>query len=391
MIDYKTAIELILSNARSLPAQHVAMQHSLNRVLAGDVFYDTDMPPFNKSAMDGYACRKEDLFSELEVVETVHAGKLPERNILKNQCCKIMTGAMIPSGADFVFKKEDAQITEQGKVRCLNPDSPNSICYRGEDVKKGDKVLEKSTLITSRHLPLIAGAGIQKPLVARQPEVALFATGTELVEPHGKPMPFQIRNTNSSQLSGKLCEMNIPYQYGGILPDDKKLITARLTDALKTYQVILLTGGVSVGDFDLIPGVLNDLGFRIVVDSTAIKPGKPMIFACKADRYCFGLSGNPVSSFIQFELFVKSFLYALMGHQHKPAVFKLPLGKDLNREKSDRVNFIPAQLTPESEIIPVDFHGSAHINALAGAAYLIETEPNADNLKKGSLVNVRPL
>ncbi len=391
MLDYKTAIDFMLSTVKKLPAGTVELDQALHRVLAEDIFYDTDMPPFDKSAMDGYACRKVDLHSELEVVEIVHAGKLPEKEIFKNQCCKIMTGAMLPSGADFVFKKEDAQVSESVKVKCLNPSSANHICYKGEDVKKGDKVLDKSTLITARHLPLLAGAGVTKPLVYNKPEVAIFATGTELVEPYQKPLPYQIRNTNSSQLTGKLAEMQIQAFYGGILPDNQALLAERLADAFKSYPVVLLTGGVSAGDFDLIPDVLAELGFKILIHSTAIKPGKPMVFAHKDDKYCFGLSGNPVSSFVQCELFVKPFLYALMGFNYQAPVLKLPLAKNLELEKSDRVVFLPANISAEMEVVPVEFHGSAHINALAGAAYVVEIDKGADKLKKGTLVDVRPL
>lgn len=391
MLEYKTAVELIISSVNKLPAERVGLQQSLHRILAEDVFYDSDMPPFNKSAMDGYACRRADLHTELEVVETIHAGKLPEKQILKNQCCKIMTGAVVPSGADFVFKKEDAQLTGSGFVRCINPSSLNHICYKGEDIKSGDKILGDSTFITSRHLPLLAGAGISSPLVYRQPDVAVYATGTELVEPHEKPLPFQIRNSNSSQLIGKLTDLNIPAYYGGILTDDRTTLMNEIDKAFKTKQVVILTGGVSVGDFDLVPDILKELGFNILIDSTAIKPGKPMVFAKKNNRFCFGLSGNPVSSYVQFELYVKPFLFALSGSEYKPVVYKLPLGRELERERSDRVDFIPASLTPEMEVVPVEFHGSAHIHALGGASYLLEIDKGIEVLKKGSLVNVRPL
>ncbi len=391
MLDYKSATELMLSTAGKLPAGHVELYQALHRVLAEDVFCDTDLPPFDKSAMDGYACRKVDMHNELEVVETVHAGKLPEKTISKNQCSKIMTGAMIPAGADLVFKKEDAQITGSGLVRCLNTSSLNHICYKGEDVKKGDKVLDKSTLITARHLPLLAGAGVTRPKVYDRPEIAIFATGTELVEPHENPLSFQIRNTNTSQLTGKLAELQIPAFYGGILPDNQKILAEELVNTFRKSNVVILTGGVSVGDFDLIPDVLTHLGFKILVRSTAIKPGKPMVFAHNGNNYCFGLSGNPVSSYVQFELFVKPFLYALMGHEYQPVILKLPLAKELNREISDRVNFLPANISADMEVVPVEFHGSAHIHALAGASYLFEVEKGSDNLKKGTLVNVRQL
>ena len=391
MLEHKTAVELIISTVDKLPSEPVELQHALHRVLAEDVFYDSDMPPFNKSAMDGFACREADLQNVLEVVETIHAGKLPEKEISKNQCFKIMTGAVVPAGADFVFKKEDAAIMDSGKVRWIGTDRVNHICYKGEDIKTGDKVLGKSTFITSRHLPLLAGAGIFRPLVYRQPQLAVFATGTELVEPHVKPLSFQIRNTNSSQVIGQLAEMNIPAYYGGILPDEQNALMHELARAFETHQVIVLTGGVSVGDFDLVPGILAKLGFNTLIHSIAIKPGKPMVFARKNNLYCFGLSGNPVSSFVQFELFVKPFLFALSGYEFEPVVYKLPLGRELVRGNAGRTVFLPANLTGDMEVVPVDFHGSAHIHALGGVSCLMEIEKGIEKIEKGALVNVRPL
>jgi len=155
--------------------------------------------------------------------------------------------------------------------------------------------------------------------------------------------------------------------------------------------VVILTGGVSVGDFDLIPGLLSKLHFDILVTTTAIKPGKPMVFARKGEKYCFGLSGNPVSSFVQFELYAKPFFYALMGHHFQPEKFKLPLGITLNRRKSDRLNFVPVNVTAETEVVPVEFHGSAHINALSLATHFMEVPKGVGKIEKGERVNVRPL
>lgn len=391
MLEYKTALDLIRSTAQVLPAENVELYQSLHRVLAEDVFNDIDMPPFNKSAMDGFACRRSDLHNELEIIETIYAGKQPEKILGKNQCYKIMTGAVVPDGADVVFKKEDAQMIAENKVVCRNKKTANNICYRGEDIKTGDRILEKSTLISSRHLPVLAGAGVVRPLVTKRPLVTVFATGTELVEPDVKPMPFQIRNSNSSQLMAQLTEINVLAEYGGIIKDEEAVLEESLTAAFEKNDVVILTGGVSVGDFDLIPGLLSKLHFDILVTTTAIKPGKPMVFARKGERYCFGLSGNPVSSFVQFELYAKPFLYALMGFNFQPEILKLPLGKEMKWRRQDRLNFIPVNITGEMEVVPVEFHGSAHINALSLATHLMEVPGGVEKIEKGELVNVRPL
>ncbi len=391
MLEYKNALELILSAAEALPSEKVELRNSLNRILAADVFHDMDMPPFNKSAMDGFACRRSEIENELEVVETIYAGKSPEKKIGENQCYKIMTGAVVPEQADCVFKKEDAELTAAGKVICTNPSTPCNINQKGEDVKAGDKILDKSTLITTKHLPVLAGAGISNPEVFRQPVVTVFATGTELVEPGEKPLWYQIRNSNASQLLAQLSELNIGANYGGIIQDEKEVLTEKVKSAFDFNDVVILTGGVSVGEFDLIPDVLTDLGFEIMVRASAIKPGKPMTFARKGNKYCFGLSGNPVSSFIQFELYAKPFLYALAGYHFQPEILRLPLGTDYYRSKADRLNFVPATLNANMEIVPVEFHGSAHINALSGATFLFEVPIEVKTIKKGELVNARSI
>jgi len=391
MLEYKDALELILSTAKPLLTEKVKLHQSLKRILAYDVFHDMDMPPFNKSAMDGFACRKEEINNELKVVETIFAGKQPEKRIGKNQCYKIMTGAVVPDDADIVFKKEDAEFGSKGKVKCTNPSTGNNICYRGEDVTKGQQVLQQSVLITPRHLPVLAGAGVTNPLVYKRPGVSVMTTGTELVEPEQKPLPFQIRNSNSAQLLAQLKNLEIDALYGGIWKDEKSLIRKKMEQALIAHDVVILTGGVSVGDFDFIPGILKELGFEILVSATGIKPGKPMSFAHKEGRYCFGLSGNPVSSFVQFELYVKPFLYKLMGHDFEPVVFSLPIGIDFHRKNADRINFFPANINRAMEVNPIEFHGSAHINALSDASFFMEVSKNVKTLKKGDLVNVRQI
>jgi molybdopterin molybdotransferase len=391
MLDYQNALELILSEANELPSENIFLEDALLRVLASGIFYDADMPPFNKSAMDGYACRKQDLNNSLKIIETIPAGKLPVKQVGENQCSKIMTGAMVPEGADFVFKKEDAETVSGEHIFCKTREPGNHIVLQGADIRQGEEVLTRSTLIQARHMPVIAGAGITHPEVFQRPSVAVLATGTELVPPGLKPLSFQIRNTNSGQLLAQLAEMKISPKFGGIVKDEEDVLFERMQELIAENQVILVTGGVSVGDYDLVPEAIEKLGFKTLITSTAIKPGKPMVFAVKENKYCFGLSGNPVSSYIQFELYVKPFLYRMMGHHYQPRTFRFALGVDIRQEFSDRLNFIPANINSESEVVPVEFHGSAHIHALPGATHLLEVPAGTKNLKKGEAVNVRPL
>ena len=391
MLEFEKALELIVSAARVLPSEKVSLGDAVMRVLASDIVSDMEMPPFSKSAMDGYACRSLDLGNPLEVIEVINAGKRPEKPVGKNQCSKIMTGAMVPVGADFVFKKEDAGEVQENRVMCMNPSAGNHVVGKGSDIRQGEKVLSGSTLILPRHLPVMAGAGVTEPDVFCRPRVAVLATGTELVGPEEKPLPFQIRNTNSVQILAQLAALRIGATYGGIAMDEKSSLTEKFNELFTYCDVLLVTGGVSVGDFDFVPEILTGLGFDSIVSSTAIKPGKPMVFAVKDRKYCFGLSGNPVSSYIQFELYVKPFLYALMGHRFIHPVLKLLLDRDISINASDRLNFVPAIVSAGGEVVDVEFHGSAHSHALTHATHLLEVPAGTVKIKKGETVNVRPL
>lgn len=390
MVEFHEALEIILSNAVELELEKVDLKEARGRVLAEDTFYDVAMPPFNKSAMDGFACRQQDIVNELEIVEIVFAGKEPEKIIGKNQCAKIMTGAVVPEGADCVVMKEYSE-EANNKVSFTINKTKSNICYFGEDVKVGESALTKKTLLTTRHIPILAGAGVTEPLVARLPRVSVFATGSELVEPHEKPLSFQIRNSNSSQMMAQLEEIKVKGKYGGIISDDFQETKEKIDNAFEKNDVVILSGGVSEGDFDFIPSVIKELGFEILVTRIAVQPGKPIIFARNGNKYCFGLAGNPVSSFIQFELYIKPFLFKLMGYELKPKMAKATLQKDYKRKKADRLKFIPAHLNEDMHINPVEFHGSAHINALIHSNSMIVMSIGISEFKKGEIVNVRCL
>ena len=390
MIQYHEALNKIISNAILLGNECVTLNNVYNRILSENVYFDTNMPPFNKSAMDGYACRKEDLHSELTLIETIYAGKQPENEIGKNQCAKIMTGAVVPRGADMVFMFEQSREMGDNKIKCTNLESNINICYVGEDVKKGDLALAKSTLIRPKHIPILASAGIYEPKVYRQPKIAVFATGTELVEPHETPLPHQIRNSNSPQTIAQLAEMGIGCSYLGIISDDATETETKIKTAVEENDITILSGGVSTGDFDFIPATLNNLGFEIIVHESAVQPGRPIVFARKGNKYCFGFAGNPVSSFIQFNIYLKPFLYALMGHSFQSHNNHASLNFDYKRTKTSRMKLIPG-IVENGMVDQVNYNGSGHIHALADANCLIEIPLGTAEIKKGTRVNVRPI
>ncbi len=389
MIEFREALALILSNASILGTEKVKLTQVHQRVLAGNTAYDMNIPPFDKSAMDGYACRMEDISNELEVIETIFAGKKPELTIGKNQCAKIMTGAVVPNGADCVVMKEVIEERPNNKVFCITGNTKANICYTAEDVKVGDMALPVGTFLTAKHLPILAGAGEVDLTVYKQPRVSVFATGSELVEPNEKPLSHQIRNSNSTQMIAQLAELGLSGEYRGIIRDNIDETQQKIAKALEVSDVIILSGGVSVGDFDFIPEVIEKLGFEIILTRSAIQPGKPIIFARKGNQYCIGCAGNPASSFIQFDLYLKPFLLALEGYKWKPLMTKAALTQDYHRNKTDRLLFMPARLNGDGSVTPVEYHGAAHINALINSNCLVLMPLGVADFKKGEVVDVR--
>ncbi len=391
MITYEEAINIVRQNLILLGAERVDIKESLNRVLREDIISDMDMPPFDKSAMDGYACRKEDIGAELEVVETIPAGSKPLKRIGINQCSKIMTGAMIPEGADCVIIVEDVMETGAGKIKYKKDKTADNTCLKGEDVKTGDKLLARGIRITPKEIASLALCGGVNPLVSIKPRVAIISTGDEIVEPYVKPGVTQIRNTNSYQLIAQCTDFGVVPNYYGIAPDTNEAIGDMIEKAKPENDLIILTGGVSMGDYDLVPALLKEKGFDILFDKVAIQPGKPTVFAKGGNKFVFGMPGNPVSSFIAFEFFVKELLAGLMGLEAYKKEIRCELANDYKRKKSERMARVPVKLGADGKAEVVEYHGSAHINSLAYAYGVITVPIGVNEIKKGAIVDVRQL
>lgn len=385
-------IQNIIKNlSPAFKTEVIDLYTTFGRILQEDIFADGDMPPFHKSAVDGFACHSEDLANELEVQETVQAGAVPAKTVGKNQCSKIMTGAMIPAGCDCVFMVEDAEKTGETSVRCTNPNTRKNICYQGEDYQSSEMLIRKGTIVNVSQMAVLAGVGKTKVRVSALHKIALIATGSELVEPHEKPLPGKIRNSNASQLISQLQKMNFDVNYIGLANDNFEELTRLFTETLKNHEIVIFTGGASVGDFDFIPEILKQQGFEIFWTRTGMKPGNPMTFSKKGEKYVFGLSGNPVSSLVQFELIAKPVLYQLSGAEYQPLRIKAPLSFDFKQRKADRLILIPVTINKNGEVESIPFNGSAHINSLVFADALMEIQPGQTENNRGENVYVRPL
>jgi molybdopterin molybdotransferase len=390
MIPFEEAYRIVMNEVRVLTSERVGMMDSLGRILAEDVLSDIDMPPFNKSAVDGFACRQADLHRDLEIIETIPAGKTPEHIITEGRCSRIMTGAMLPEGADCVVMVEDTLIVENGNMRASRRGNAPNISIQGEDIKAGDLVLSAGTMIKPQHIAVLAATGTINPMVSKKVQIGILSTGDELVEPEHLPSAAKIRNSNAFQLSAQVTAAGAIPRYEGIAADTEGSLSALLSYSLDRNDVVILSGGVSMGDFDYVPKVMADLDIEILFKSVAIQPGRPTVFGKKGNQFIFGLPGNPVSSFVIFEVLVKPFLLKSMGCTEEQEVLHLPLGTTFRRKKSERKSLIPVRIE-NGQVFPVEYHGSAHINAYIQAQGILTIEIGKTELLKGELADVRSL
>ena len=391
MIPFAQALSTVLASARRLGDESVPLAEAPGRVLADDIAADDDQPPFDRSSMDGFACRRADLGQPLVVGETIAAGTMPQHGIGPGRCARIMTGAPVPAGADCVVKFEHTGTLPDGTVRCLEAESPDNIRRRGEDVHRGDILLARGQRIAAPQVAVLASAGCARVPVARRPRVAIIATGNELVEVEAWPGSGRIRNSNGPQLAAQVAAAGALPRVLPVVRDEAEALGAALTAAMADHEVVVLSGGVSVGDFDLVPRAMVDCGLEIRFDSVAIKPGRPTTFAVGDGTWCFGLPGNPVSTFVQCELLVRPLLMGLMGGVHAPRSFAVPLAATVSRRGTARESWLPVRLDADGAAEPLAYHGSAHIHALSLADGFIVLPVGTTTLEKGTLVHVRPV
>ncbi len=388
MILFEEALEIVTAAAMPLPAVTVPLAQAHGRVLAQDIASDMDMPPFDKSAVDGYACRRADLDKPLEVIEIIPAGVVPTKMIAPGTCAKLMTGGMMPQGADMVIMVEETEPAGENSIRFIGTKSSNNFCLTGEDLRENDVVLKLGTLLRPQHIAILASVGCVEPLVYDQPVVGVLSTGDELVEPNIKPAPSQIRNSNAAQLMAQIDTVGAKAQYFGIVADTLEATREAIEGAINNCNILLISGGVSMGDFDYVPQVLCEAGFEVLFKSIAVQPGRPTVFARKGDTFLFGLPGNPVSSFVQFELLVKPLIFAMMGSKYSPVQLQLPMGINYTRRNSKRKSFFPVVIK-QGKVFPIDYNGSAHIHAYVEAQGIVPVEIGKTTIAEGELTDVR--
>jgi molybdopterin molybdotransferase len=388
MITFEEAFRIVMDSAFETETETISFIDSTGRILAGKIASDIDMPSFNRSAVDGFTCNRKSLNNDLEVIEVIKAGQVPSKVPGINQCSKIMTGAIVPESCDIVFMVEDSVILPSGKIKFTGNSRKVNISFRGEDVRRGDVVIEPGKIIRPQDIAVMASVGHIRVKVKKMPVTGIISTGDELIEPSDAPAMSRIRNSNAYQLLSQVSRTGAVGKYYGIAPDNEESTYKLIQRAINESDLLLITGGVSMGDFDFVPKVLKRAGVELLFEKIKVQPGKPTIFGIHSKALVFGLPGNPVSSFIQFETLVRPLIYRMMGACWKSPERELPMESRYERKSTDRMGWIPVKITEKKKVIPVSYHGSAHITALPFADGIISIKEGTGVIEQGEIVTV---
>ncbi len=382
-----------------LPRVRLPLEKALFRVLAQDIRAPICLPLYDNSAMDGFALRSEDTGSassehplSLKIMGTQKAGDPPTLKIKSGELVRIMTGATIPKGADAVVMKERVE-EKEGKIFISTPVlRGNNIRKRGEEIQKGSLILPAGTFLNSRSLGLLANLGLKKIPVRKTPKVSLIITGSELVSASQKRRHGQIYDSNSPLLLAALREIHLKASFVKRVKDDEEKLKRILEEAFQKTEVVLVVGGVSVGDYDFSKQVFRRLGVKTIFWSVAQKPGKPLFFGKKGRRLLFGLPGNPVSAWVCFHEYVIPALLGLQGSfefSSKPfqAILEKAVKPDFTKTLFLRGNF--QSHNGQAKVEAFTGQGSHMLKSLAEANCLIQIPPQKDFLTPGSRVEAR--
>jgi molybdopterin molybdotransferase len=404
MLSVQEAQAKVVERVRPLePRVHPLGPTSPGLVLAEDVASDMDMPPYDKSMMDGYAICSADLaqgLAELTVIEEVTAGQVPRLPLTRGQATRIMTGAPLPVGADAVVMVERTSLsgsTVRIDDNALKPGQ--NIMRRSTEMRAGETVLSKGARLRPQELALLATVGRTTVHVRPAARVAVLSTGDEIVEAPEKPGPGQIRNGNGPMLMAQSARAGAVPTYLGIARDRLESLMTFVEEGLRA-DVLILSGGVSAGTLDLVPKVLADLGVEAVFHKVTMKPGKPVFFGVKSEPrpsksdqsgcLIFGLPGNPVSAYVCFELFVRPAIRGLMGLEPGPKVVKAALAENF-KFRTDRPTYHPARLETEQgswAVQPVPWLGSPDLRAVTAANAFVILPPGDHAHQAGTMFDV---
>lgn len=405
MLSYQQARQKVIQVAGALgrpPArEEVALDAALGRVFAGRILADRDYPPFDRSTRDGFAVQASDAATPgvaLECIAEIKAGDIFTGTIGRGQCAEIMTGAAVPACADAVVMVEHTRRDASRIVIERAAERGQNIVPRGSEAKAGQALLEPGIRLGYAELALAAQVGKQRISTFRQPRVAILSTGDEVVAVEATPGPFQIRNSNSVSLAAQATLAGAEPVPLGNAPDRAPELRAMIERRGLTEDILVLSGGVSMGKYDLVEQVLRGLGAEFHFDAVAIRPGRPAVFGTCREKCVFGLPGNPVSTMVTFELFVVPAIDLLSGTAPRALhFFRAKLAAPV-KQKARLTHFLPAQLTWPANgaaaggplVRELSWQGSGDIVALASANCYLVVGPDQLEYAAGESVDVLP-
>jgi molybdenum cofactor synthesis domain-containing protein len=392
MITVDQALNIVLSNIAPLGTEAIELDDALGRVLAQDIRADLDLPPFDRARMDGFAVRSADVAAApvtLRVIGEVAAGASFDREVGTGQAVKIFTGAPMPHGADAVQMIEVT--TESGdQVLIKEPVTPGQfVTPRASEVEAGKLIAEQGAEIGPAEMSVLASFGYARPRVAIRPRVAVLSTGSELVEVSAKPHGAQIRNSNSYTIASYAARAGAAARSLGTIQDTPEATRRALKATTGKYDLVITSGGVSMGDYDLVKASLAELGAEIFFDKVAIRPGKPTVFARIDSTYYFGLPGNPVSTSVTFNVFARPAIRKMLGDRDPllPTV-KAVAARDI-KDSSSRRSYLPGRLSVEQGralVTPLKWGGSSDLVAFMTANALIIVPEESHEIGEGEAV-----
>ncbi|MGI5970882.1 MAG: gephyrin-like molybdotransferase Glp [Oscillospiraceae bacterium] len=393
-VTVEKAIELILKDASLLDCETVPVLYAVGRVLASDVRASIDQPPFPRSPLDGYAVRSEDTVGasattprQLRVTSRIFAGMDAVTPVREGEAARIMTGAMLPRGADCVVRQEDTDGGEETVNIFVSHRQHENYVFAGEDFRKGDLLAKAGIRLDAAALSVAAATGLTCIRVRRRPRVSVVSTGDELVEP-GNALPSgKIYNSNQTYMCTRLIELGAEIVSAASAGDELALICSALSRAAEISDLIITTGGVSVGQKDLLPEALSELGADVVFHGVAMKPGMPTLFARLKNVPVLALSGNPFAAAVALELFARPLLHKLTGDPGLTTVRRTAaLGSEFGKKSSGR-RFVRGRFEAGFVTLP-EGHSNGQMGSMVGCNCLVDIPAGTGTLKKGDEIEV---
>lgn len=370
-----------------LAPERVALAEACGRVLREPVTAPEDQPPFDRSSVDGFAVRQEDRAGTFRIVDEIRAGEWKPRVLHCGEAVRIATGAALPGAGLRVVMKEDARV-EAGQVTVLRWDGERNIRFRGEAARAGQVLVEAGAVLSAGALGLLASVGAARPLVTRLPRVVHLATGNEIVPPEQTPARGQIRDSNSTLVRAFLGGWGIVPEQERI-PEDEAALRLAIGRQPSSTDLLLISGGASVGEHDFTRRMLETAGFTIHISRTTARPGKPLIVARRGGTLAFGLPGNPLAHFVCLHLYVRAALEAWSGQSARAAFTPGVLAAELEAGGNARETFWPAHWHLEAGtamLTPLRWHSSGDLTALATASAILRVPSGAEPLVRGQRV-----